>query len=524
MRIRARRLPSSVRLGLCVLCVHLFSALSCLAQGQQFSFSFAQGTHFFRRVLADRDLRPLHDLEQLQEEPEKKILIVLGETEKLQRGFDLEEFVRRGGAVLLATDRDCTGPLRRFGIRVVGARVSVAVPRFAYKQSSDCIFIERYPQSGNREVPVFENLSFEGDLSRIATNRPGYLAREGRLQLPVLATFPPGCWTSDGHNVPFRLPARNHQAWLNASNAILPFAVGGTWGQGRILVLSDHSVFINEMMWQRDIENIDFAYNCVDWLTNGGQRTEVLFLEEGQVQQSFEVPLKVPPPPPLPPVKTLVETADKAFGELERDNAFNRAIHGAVREMAGLPDRWNRGVIITSTVALALLGLTRLSQARNRKEDAAPPAASGGTPVPRARSLFEQRQQAMVREGNFWEPARALARQGIESALGSRFQIQQHLSAAASGSPPALSLQGNWWRRWRFRRRFQRLWRLAYGSEPVRISSRRLRRLGREIENLNTALIRLDLPHRRPQRNGEDAQANPSSGARPRRGEMLRGP
>ena len=487
MRMRVRRLPVSVRLGFCALCLPLFSALPCPAQGP-FSFSFAQGTHFFRRLLSDRDLRPLQDMSELREEPEKKILIVLGETEKLRRGFDLEEFVRRGGAVLLATDRDCTLPLRPFGIRVVGSRVKVAVSKFAYKQSADCIFIQRYPW-GN-QVPLFANLSFEGDLSRVATNRPGYLARDGRLQLPVLATFPPGCSTSDGHIVPFRPPARGRQPWLNAPDATLPFAVGGTWGPGRILVLSDHSVFINEMMWQPDIENINFAYNCVDWLANGGQRTEVLFLEEGQVQKSFEVPVNLPPPPPLPPLKTLVEAADKGLGELERDNAFNRAIHNAVSQMTWLPDRWNRGVIITSTVVLMLLGLTRLSQARHRKEKGAPLAASGVAPASGALSLFEQRQQALVLEGNYWETARALARQGVDSALGSSFQVQQHLVAAGFEIPPALALRGNWWRRWRYRHSFKRLWRLAYGSEPVRISSRRLRRLGREIEDLNTALDR----------------------------------
>jgi hypothetical protein len=436
-------------------------------------------------------------MSELREEPEKKILIVLGETEKLGRGFDLEEFVRRGGAVLLATDRDCTFSLRPFGIRVVGSRVRVTVSKFAYKQSPDCIFIQPYPQVGGQEVPLFSNLSFDGNLSRVATNRPGYLARDGRLPLPVLATFPPGCTTSDGHIVPFHPSMRGRPPVPNAPDAILPFAVGGTWGQGRILVLSDHSVFINEMMWQPDIENINFAYNCVDWLTNGGQRTEVLFLEEGQVQKSFDVPVKVPPPPPLPPLKPLVEAADKGLGELERDNAFNRALHNAMRELTWLPDRWNRGVIITSTVMLALLGLTRLSQARHRKEKGPPLAASGVAPATGALSLFEQRQQALVQEGNYWETARALARQGIESALGS--------PGATTESPSALALRGNWWRKWRYRRRLKRLWRLAYGTEPVRVSSQRLRQLGREIEDLKTALHRVDLSQRRPPRSAEEA-------------------
>jgi hypothetical protein len=482
MRIRVRRLPGSLRLGLCALCLHLLSGLPGPAQAPQYSFSLAQGTHFFRRILFEKNLRPLESLTDLWEEPDTKLLIVLGETETLRRSLHaLDAFVQRGGALLIATDTDCGFPVSRFGVEVRGSRLHVsAESKFAYKQSQECIFIQRYKQASDKEVPLFENLSLEGDLSRVATNRPGFLVRDRRSPLSVLATFPPGCVTLDG---------RILQPRLDAQGANFPFAMGGTCGQGgRVLILSDHSVFINEMMWQPDIENFDFACNCIDWLTNGGQRKEVLFFEEGQVQKSFEVSLKNVPPVGLPPLEALVETADKGLGELERDNAFNRLIHNAVREMTWLPDRWNRGVIITATVALALLGLTRLSQVRHRKEKGAPAVASGAAPPPRAPSLFEQRQQAMVQEGNFWEAARALARQAIESALGSPVQLQEHLAGAGPGSPPVLALRGNWWHQWRFRRRFKRLWQLAYGSDPVPISSRQLQRLNREIADWNSFL------------------------------------
>src|SRR5205823_4874413 len=76
---------------------------------------------------------------------------------------------------------------------------------------------------------------------------------------------------------------------------------------------------INAMMWQRDIENFDFAYNCVNWLTEQGKRHEVLFLEEGEIQKTFEIPLKEPPPPPIPPLKAIVAAVDKGIGELESE-------------------------------------------------------------------------------------------------------------------------------------------------------------------------------------------------------------
>jgi hypothetical protein len=505
MSIRVRSLPGLARLGLCALCLPLVSVQPSPAQGLQYSHFFARGTHFFRRLLSDMDLRPIEDLERLKEEPENKLLIVLGDAELLpQRGFNLEPFVRRGGAVLLATDRNCISPIQSFGVRIVGSRVTVPEKsEFAYKQCEDCIFIERSPDARAQALPLFANLSIEGVLTRVATNRPGYLRRAPDCELPVLAAFPPGCSTTESRIVPsgrpgLRLRPESRGAHLTPFGGVapgrrLPFAVGGSWGEGRILILSDHSVFINEMMWQPDNENFLFAHNCVDWLSNGGRRREVLFLEEGQVQTSFKFPLKVPPGGSLPPLKATVEIADKGLGELERENAFNRAIRSVAADLSWPPERWFRTVIIASTVALMLLGLTRLSQARYRKEKIAPLPASGGAPGPGPTNLFEQRQQAMVEEGNLWEAARALARQAVESALGERRRVSTPvLAALTQPRPPALALRGSWLRKWRIRRRFKRLWQLAYGTEPVRISPRRLRRLNQEIEEINTNLTAED--------------------------------
>ena len=67
----------------------------------------------------------------------------------------------------------------------------------------------------------------------------------------------------------------------------LRFAVGAQLaGGGRLLVLADHSIFINDMMLQTDNDNIPFAFNVVRWLTdagNGQRRTDVLFYDDGQI-------------------------------------------------------------------------------------------------------------------------------------------------------------------------------------------------------------------------------------------------
>jgi hypothetical protein len=425
------------------------------------------------------ELRPLEKFEQLTNDPSKKLLIVLGETPYLDPD-QLAAFVQQGGAILLATDRDCHTVLQPFGVDVVGRRLMVSADtRFAYKRSDECIFV----QPRGTDSPLFENLVIEDGLSRVATNRPGYLRRARGRGLETLATFPPACrprYPPTLRRGPYFEPPSA------APRAPLPFAVGGDWERGRILVLSDHSVFINAMMWQGDNDNFTFALNCVNWLTDRGQRTQVLFLEEGHIQTVFEIPLKEPPLPPLPPLKAIVETVDKGLGELERDNAFNRAIDNAVKEASPPQDQWERAVIVMSTLALAAFGLARLSQARHRHEKAQVIPASSAGPPPRTPSLFEQRHQSMVQEGNYWEAARARTRQGFESVFGAQFQADRQMSASAALA--LLGMHGSGWRKWRFRRRFNRLWRLAYGMEPVRISSRQLRRLGPEIERLRAAL------------------------------------
>lgn len=172
---------------------------------------------------------------------------------------------------------------------------------------------------------------------------------------------------------------------------------------------------------------------------------------------------------------------------------LNRAIHKSVNEAASPLEKWEQTLVLMSTLALAAVSLARLSQARYRREKSAPLTVPSVARAPSGSSLFEQRQQSMVHQGNFWEAARALARQGFESALGPQFQAERQMPEAAASLLP-LDAQRSWWRNWRLRRRVNRLWRLAYGAEPLRISSRRLRRLGPEIEWLK-ALAGSRSPH-----------------------------
>src|SRR5581483_8027956 len=118
MNLRARRLSGFARVGLYVWSLLVPAALTGPISGQQPSLAFSQGTHLFRRILHDLHLTPLQNLDLLTTEPADKLLIVLGETELVETRLRLREFVSRGGAVLVATDRECRNLERPFGVRV----------------------------------------------------------------------------------------------------------------------------------------------------------------------------------------------------------------------------------------------------------------------------------------------------------------------------------------------------------------------------------------------------------------------
>src|SRR5207249_3211903 len=132
---------------------------------------------------------------------------------------------------------------------------------------------------GGREAALFAGLE------RVATIWPGYvrLLENRPEEIQVLAGLPRDAGIGTARTR-FRPPV---------------FAAGGTYGAGRILVLADQSVFSNGLLWQRQGEaqtdNFQFTHNCAAWLTPGKAK-KVLFVDDGVVQNRFDIPLKEVPP------------------------------------------------------------------------------------------------------------------------------------------------------------------------------------------------------------------------------------
>jgi hypothetical protein len=417
----------------------------------------SQGSEVFRSYVLDKiGLEPLGDMKALKDDPQNKLLIVFGDLSVLQ---DVPRrvggFLRYGGAVLIATDRSTPHfTVGDFAFQIRGSDIVVPTDSpSAYRGRPDCIFVAP-TEAGS---PIFKNLKL------VATNRPGYLQVD---ELKVFGVFP-----SDA--------AFTRQLPPDP----LPFAAGAEIGRGRLLVLSDHSVFINGMLWQTDNDNIFFVRNCIDWLTEG-KRRQVLFCEEGQIQSDLQAPLYNLPPPPLPPVEAVISAVNEGLRGLEEEDRFDEILRRVLQGMT--PGAWPRVILLFLTLSLAVFGLSRLSLVRQRPEPGAKLVSSLPSDSASAASVLEERQQVMIQEENFWEPARLLARHTLETALNGTAPARN--GAAARSVRPSVRTQGGWWNRWRLRRQAYWLWQLAYSPEPQRITSRRLARLRAELDAVKTAL------------------------------------
>jgi hypothetical protein len=497
---------------------------------------YGQRTDAFRRLLFEFQFQPRRNFGELQANPSESLLIVLGEPGFLSKNNfpqGLRSFVEQGGAVLIATDMKTEGEAGAMlsqlaGVTVTGETLVVrriyhsgplVRPFFRYGNSDYCPCVEPLEDSmvlkrltnvlgvlapflgvGGRPDLFHCDPSSDQPTFQVATNAPS------RLKVS-------GGWLPSGIHRLARLPATCQDEQIDPSIPVGPsgprfadengplFAVGGTLGKGRVLVLADHSVFINRMILPRDNRNLEFTANCLHWLRGGvstprellratndpqtaekllGRRDKVLFCDDGHIRTDFAVPLKkVPIKPSLDMAPAVVAALDRAVGRMEDGDVFNRTLE---IQIEGLPGGWPRvlriAVYAFTLAAMVLLGYLFLWRGRHRHESSVPLLAHAvGQHEPGA-SLLEQRRRALLRSGNVWETAHQLARQCFEEAG----------IPLNSDAPPRLVAQGGWRQRLQASRSVARLWKLARGDAPVRISPAALNRWLRDLEQLKTAL------------------------------------
>jgi len=503
--------------------------------------AYGRGTDVFRRLLFELQFEPVPSFGDLQGiPPDQSLFIMLGNPSCLtKRNFEdeLRDFVEQGGAVLIATDNATEGVAGTMLSDLAGVTVTgqTLVTRWlarngtilCYNNSEYCPLLEPIDglTAAKGSMSVLGTLASllgtggRPDLFRrdpqpgssrltVATNAPSRLksTKDTRWWLTsgihCLARLPGTCEEETGKPIVPNGPQTQGGAFIRLRQSFtfndpMLFAVGGTVGKGRVLVLADHSIFINRMMLPRETNNLEFAANCLHWLRGGistpmeatkaatkgpealqqfmGQRTHVLFWDDGRVREDFHVPLKkVSLPPTLPPEPAIVTAIDKTITKLEEEDYFNKEL------LANVDDHFLRYLVYVLTLAASLfLAYRFLWRARHQPETAAPLLADAISQHEPRGSLLDQRRRALLRLGNVWEMGHRLARECFESA---------GVALTGASPPRVLMTQGSWRQRWRVRRRVARLWRLACGNAPVRLSPAALRHRLRELEELKTAL------------------------------------
>jgi hypothetical protein len=195
-----------------------------------------------------------------------------------QFDFDLQrDFVARGGALWLATDQPLPTSLSAvFQVSVEGTTILARRQAPSYRDKFECPFLygvagaepDLFRPRGSRESAHVGRP--EASLA-VATNRPSFLQPSPELR--TVGVF-------------------REREWRYPSNFSelrdLPVVQAAAYAEGgKILLIADHSIFINWMLLPREPnDNLAFAINCVDWLMQadtGTTRTHVLFMEDGRI-------------------------------------------------------------------------------------------------------------------------------------------------------------------------------------------------------------------------------------------------
>jgi hypothetical protein len=481
--------PACVRLAAVLL---LLAACSADAQTRKVS---GQGTEGFRALIASYRFKPLRETKEIHDDPGRTLLIAFRGVESIFRpdlldnvpGGSVAEFVARGGAVMYASDQWKNGGwLGPFDANVNGNKLFTWHRTDGYHNLDFCPFADG---DSNANPDLFRARLGAGEpneagrLRYVATNRPTYLSESSQLT-----------------RVGRILPPVYQERLRRQDTRVYDFAqVGRNDRGGKILVIADHSVFINDMLLPEDADtdNLAFAANCLDWLRQGPglqERDRVLFIDQsGLIETDFNLALTELPPPPknFPELMDFLwanrdllwEHRDKLadledsgfFRELEQSNVFNELA------LTWMPHwQWIRAALALATLLLLGLGLRRVMTARFRRSgNASRLAVALDRHRPRV-GLLEQRLRSAMSRGQALEAAREKAQQ-MFAGFG--------LSPAGHGqTDPEVEIDAGWWQRLTLRRELREIWQIAFGDQPQPVPMRQWKQFLLRLDKLRKAI------------------------------------
>lgn len=426
-----------------------------LDPGWQFGFDM------FQLMLEHRDLVTTEDfVGTLRDDPSKSVIVLVGDLSRLPDWTwpQIGTFIRRGGAVLIATDRQVDAK----GLCVMaGGPVITSDSRVAYQRRyADC----------PRVTNVTPRTPLTVGIKELIVNRSGWVDRIARQS---------GDWTMLAY-----LP-RSAMAYSGGGGGKPVAASMSLPGEnpGRLLAVGDHSLFINGMLWHGD--NAMFALNVSGWLAQGDRR-KVLFLVNGIPTQPGIDPSSNPAnmpdinPEDLPdiPKESYLAFANGFAAALEDSDVLNGLASSYPKEMES--GKYWRCVFL----ALACLAGWILFRRFPTKGRAAEP------PVRRpASSLLATRVKEQVESGNLRPAARELARDLFRELTGSDDPRSWSIDACD------VKIDGSFLLKRNTRAALTRFRRLASNQERFPVSAKDLRGLVSRIEQIRRLYYEGRLAH-----------------------------
>jgi hypothetical protein len=456
------------------------------------------GTEYFRFLLYMQKLSPVRDLEEIEQAPpSQSMVILLGYTGHLPLGINgtwLDNYVRNGGAVLIATDQS-TDRLpgestwsKVFGIHLTGMPL-VANAKDCYEGVERRIFVKRATTLFKKPDPafaIFDNIEATGEKG-LATDMPTEMAIRGTpddFSATWLARYPDSTRRADRQST---LPYASSLFAIS----LRPRSDNG----GRLIVLADHGVFVNGMMGIARNEsgngvsfnnaNFRFAKQLSSWLQAGGSepRNKCLFIENGQIRDTFarEVP-NVPPknpkqPPPEMIANVLLGNANALFREAENQNVFNRTLLGSEESYAG----YVRSFIYLVTGLMLFLALRLFWKAYWKVDKPASESANTlNESLPREGVVVQQKSNQLLL-GNLYDAMRIRIRDRFDRMGG---------QPNSDGEMPPLLIADYQDKAASIRRNVTTIWQIGYGGTPIFIDASDWDPLNQDLERLMNQAVK----------------------------------
>jgi hypothetical protein len=424
------------------------------------------GPHLFCHVLHTNKMTPIESFTEAMKAPMETTIILFGDPAFLKETtwaeIRLTQFLDAGGSLLIATDHEWN--LGELSIHFTGTPVYTPEDQskeFAYRGELECPMLRyAFVDKGHdvRAHPLF-GLLHKG----IATNYPSHLrvlrgnkALEGLLEFP----FADELWIVR----PGRRPGLHAQYMAGSPKNTAPL--------GRALYIAGHGMFINAMMAQTDSDNFEFAGNAVRWLREGPDGTshsKVLFYVDGEIVSNFDMKLTPPIPPlPIPPVAAL----NRLVRGWENERFFQNMLAEALGSNMG---RFIAIVLGIVTLIVLIYGAKKFMEARHHFETTVPQLL-GPQLVAKGTMPSEQRQQALLRHGDFREPSRHLANAWLQQEFG-----------VTPGANARFHAEGFFWWRWRLQRQADFVLRLTRNAGAARMSRPQFFALVKTLKELSAA-------------------------------------